>query len=223
MSVATEAQPESPNTVLVGIMTYNERENIEPLVREVLAQGLPTDIVIIDDNSPDGTGDIADRLAAELPEVAAVHRAGKLGLGTAHVAAMKYAIEHDYEHLVTLDADFSHHPRYLPAILEQAKHYDLVIGSRYIPGGGVKNWGLKRRFMSWGANTYVRLVLRLKPRDNSGAYRCYRVAALRRLDLDRMRAVGYSFMEEMIFRCQRAGFSFTEIPIIFEDRRSGLS
>lgn len=210
-----------PRTLL-AIATYNERENLPPLVEAILALGLPElDILVVDDNSPDGTGRLADELAAAHPNLSVLHRPGKLGLGTAHVAAMRAAIERGYDFLATMDADFSHHPRYLPAILAARERADLVIGSRYVPGGGSRNWGRLRRLMSWGANAYVRLVLRLKPRDCSGAYKCYRVELLRRVDLDGIVARGYAFQEEITWRMQLLGARIAEVPIIFENRRLG--
>lgn len=207
---------------LLAIATYNERENLPSLVQAILALGLPDlDILVVDDNSPDGTGRIADELAAAHPNIRVLHRPGKLGLGTATVAAMRHAIQGGYDFLVTMDADFSHHPRYLPDILARRDEADLVIGSRYVPGGGVRNWGRLRRLMSWGANAYVRLLLGLRPRDCSGAYKCYRVALLRRLALDRIVAKGYAFQEEITWRMQLAGARIAEVPIIFENRRLG--
>ena len=212
-----------PRTLL-ALATYNERENLEPLVRAILALGIPDlDILIIDDASPDGTGEVADQLADHYPQVSVVHRQGKLGLGTAHVAAMRRAIERGYDFLVTMDADFSHHPRYLPQILARAEANDLVIGSRYVPGGGSEHWGRMRLLMSLGANAYARLLLGLKPRDCSGAYRCYRVAMLERVGLDDVVARGYAFQEEMVFRIQLLGGRIEEVPIVFGERRGGKS
>jgi len=210
-----------PHTLL-ALATYNERENLRPLVEAILGLGIAgLDILVVDDNSPDGTGQLADELAAAHANLQVLHRAGKLGLGTAHVAAMRHAIERGYEFLVTMDADFSHDPAYLPAILARRDDADLVIGSRYVPGGGVRNWGRVRRLMSWGANAYVRLLLGLRPRDCSGAYKCYRVALLRRVDLGGIVARGYAFQEEITWRLQLLGARIAEVPIIFEDRRLG--
>jgi len=210
-----------PRTLIV-LATYNERENLSTLVETILALGLPDlDILVVDDNSPDGTGQLADGLAAAHANIRVLHREGKLGLGTAHVAAMRHAIEHGYDFVVTMDADFSHHPRHLPDILARRTDADLILGSRYVPGGGVRNWGRLRRLMSWGANAYVRLVLGLKPRDCSGAYKCYRVATLRRVDLDHIVARGYAFQEEITWRMQLAGARIVEVPILFENRRLG--
>ena len=210
-----------PRTLAV-LATYNERENLGPLVEAILGLGISgLDVLVVDDGSPDGTGELADALAARHPEVRVVHREGKLGLGTAHVAAMRYAEEQGYDFAVTMDADFSHDPKYLPDILARRDEADLVLGSRYVPGGGVRNWGLRRRLMSRGANAFVRLFLGLRPRDCSGAYRCYRVAVLRRIDFGQVVATGYAFQEEIAWRMQRLGARIVEVPIVFEDRRRG--
>lgn len=209
--------------LLVITCTYNERENIQRLIPEI-RQTLPAaDVLVVDDNSPDGTGELADRLAANDSRVHVLHRAGKQGLGTAILAGFRYAIENGYDHLIVMDADFSHHPRYLPSLQDCMQRADVGIGSRYVPGGGVTGWGPLRHFMSRGINCYARLLLRLKTRDNSGSFRCYRVSKLRDLDLDRVRARGYAFQEEILYRCRRIGCTFAETPIVFEDRRYGES
>jgi dolichol-phosphate mannosyltransferase len=209
--------------VLVAIATYKERENLLPLVQEIQRTAPDADVLIIDDNSPDGTGELADELSAADPRIHVVHRAGKLGLGTAILTAMRYAIDHGYDYLVNMDADFSHHPRYLPALLAGMRDHDVMIGSRYIPGGGAVNWPLSRQLMSKGNNLLVRLLLRLPARDCSGGYRCYRVATLRSADLDGILSRGYSFQQEVLYRCQRTRCRIGETPIIFEDRRAGSS
>jgi dolichol-phosphate mannosyltransferase len=209
--------------VLIGIATYKERENLANLVRDIHQVVPQVDILITDDNSPDGTGQLADELAAADPRIHVNHRPGKLGLGTAILAGMRYAMQHDYDLFVCMDADFSHHPRYLPALLVGMKHKDLMIGSRYIPGGGTVNWPLSRRLMSAGVNLLVRLLMRIPAHDTSGGFRCYRVANLRRTDLDHLWSHGYSFQEEVLFRCRQAGFRIGETPIVFEDRRAGSS
>ena len=208
---------------LVTIGTYNEKENLANLVAAILNLDEEIDVLVVDDNSPDGTGAIADELAAEHPEVHVMHREGKLGLGTAHIAGMRFSIEKDYAHVLTMDADFSHHPKYLPDLIHGMETHDLVMGSRYIEGGGVVGWGLKRKLMSWCANFLTRTVLRLKARDCSGGFKCYKVETLKKLDLDDIFSVGYSFQEEMVYRCQKAGFSIGESPIVFEDRTAGTS
>jgi dolichol-phosphate mannosyltransferase len=178
---------------------------------------------VIDDNSPDGTGLVADELAARDTRVRVLHRPNKLGLGTATLAGIRYAVQHDYALVVNLDADFSHPPRYIPALLALIEQADVVIGSRYVAGGGVVGWGLRRHCMSRAINWYARTLLRLATRDNSGAYRCYRVAKVRELDFDRFLARGYAIQEELLYRCRRIACRFAETPIIFEERRFGSS
>lgn len=218
----TQSDPGRPR-LLVSLCTYNELENLPGMIREIHAVVPFADVVIVDDNSPDGTGQLADDIAAGDSRVKVLHRPGKQGLGTAILAGFRFAIEHEYELLINLDADFSHHPRHLPALLECMQRVDVAIGSRYVPGGGVIGWNWWRHFMSGGINWYARLLLRLRTRDNSGSYRCYRVAKLRELDLTRFRAKGYAFQEEVLYRCRRIGCRFEEIPIVFEDRRFGIS
>jgi dolichol-phosphate mannosyltransferase len=213
----------SPPRILVSLATYNERDNLAPLIREVRQQLPDAELLVIDDNSPDGTGRLADELAAADPRVHVLHRAGKLGLGTAILAAMRYAMEHGYDYLVNMDCDFSHHPRYLPAILAGMDGRDVMIGSRYVPGGGTRNWPLSRQLLSKGVNLMVRFLFRMPARDASGAYRCYRVSKLREVPLDRVVSRGYSFQQEVLYRCRKAGSRLGETPIIFEDRRAGAS
>ncbi|MGI8977724.1 MAG: polyprenol monophosphomannose synthase [Pirellulaceae bacterium] len=208
---------------LVTIATYNEIENL-PLLVEAIWQVAPqVDILVIDDNSPDGTGPWCEERAQTEPRLRCLHRAGKLGLGTAIIAGMKYAIEHGYDLVLNMDADFSHHPRYIPALLAGMENADVTIGSRYVPGGGAKDWPLKRRLMSWGVNTYARWLLGLRPKDCSGAFRCFRVDLLRTIDFDAIRSRGYSFQEEILWHLKRAGARFTESPILFADREKGQS
>jgi dolichol-phosphate mannosyltransferase len=216
------APPSSPR-ILVSLATYNERDNLAALVREVRA-ALPTaDVLVIDDNSPDGTGKLADDLAAADPHVRVEHRSGKLGLGTAILQAMRYAMDHGYDLLVNMDADFSHHPRYLPALVAGMDRHDVMIGSRYVAGGGSENWPLKRRLMSRGVNALVRLLMRVPAHDCSGAFRCYRVSKLRAAHLERVISRGYSFQQEVLYRCRKAGCRMGETPIVFADRRAGSS
>jgi dolichol-phosphate mannosyltransferase len=228
MGAATEKGKPVPPTaaeprLLVSLATYNERDNLEPLVREI-RQALPAaDLLVIDDNSPDGTGDLADRLAVDDSHVRVMHRAGKLGLGTAILAGMRYAIDENYDYLLNMDADFSHHPRYLPAIVGGMGKNDVMIGSRYVKGGGTVNWPLSRRLMSTGVGLAVRMLMRIPARDTSGAYRCYRVSKLRQAHLERVRSRGYSFQQEVLYRCRKAGCKIGETPIIFENRRAGRS
>src|SRR5688572_3973621 len=220
---ATSAGKASDRRTLVTIATYNEIENLPQLVREIWQVEPHADILVIDDNSPDGTGQWCDRQAVQQPKLFCIHRAGKLGLGTATIAGMQYAIEHGYDFVLNMDADFSHHPRYIPAILAGMESADVSIGSRYCPGGGTKDWPLARRFMSWAVNTYARTLLGLTPRDTSGAFRCYRVSLLKRLDFSTIRSRGYSFQEEILWRLKRLGARMSETPIVFADRERGQS
>jgi dolichol-phosphate mannosyltransferase len=215
--------PAQKDSILISLATYNERDNLSPLIAEIHAVLPEADVLVIDDNSPDGTGQLADSLAAADERVHVIHRPGKLGLGTATIAAMRYAIEHNYDFLINMDADFSHHPRYLPAILAGMTRHDVMIGSRYIAGGGAVNWPLSRRIMSRGVNTVVRLLFRVQAHDTSGAYRCYRVSMLRKARLGHILSRGYSFQQEVLYRCRQAGCRIGETPIIFENRRAGAS
>lgn len=205
------------------IPTYNERENIPPLVESVGEFVPNAHVVIVDDNSPDGTGVIADALREKYGWVHVLHRAGKLGLGTAYKDGMRYALAQGAERIITMDADFSHHPRYIPDMLAASEQFDVVIGSRYIPGGGTANWPLSRVVLSWTANAVARLVLGLHAHDCTAGFRCYRRHVLTSLDLERIRSNGYSFLVEMLFYCQQAGWRIGEVPILFEDRRQGAS
>lgn len=212
-------------SVAVIIPTYNERENLQELTEALLALCLPPPfwIIVVDDGSPDGTGELADALAAEHPEVQVIHRPAKMGLGTAYTAGFRRALALGAERILTMDADFSHSPSYLPLLLETSRSYGLVIGSRYVPGGGVRDWGIGRRLLSWGANAVARLMLGLKAHDCTAGYRCYRREVLLALDLDAILADGYSYLIELLYRCQREGFQVAEVPIIFTDRRRGAS
>jgi dolichol-phosphate mannosyltransferase len=193
-------------------------------VAEIRQHAPDASILVIDDNSPDGTGRLAEELSASLPDFFVIHRPGKMGLGTATLAAMRFAIDHQFDYLLNLDADFSHPPRYIPDLLKGMADHDVMIGSRYVPGGGVEGgFTLKRRLMSSGINGYARLMLGLKTRDNSGAFRCYRVSKLATIDLDQVRSRGYSFQEEILFWCMQAGCRLGETPILFENRRAGAS
>lgn len=207
--------------LLITLCTYNERENIEQLIPEILGYVPEASILIVDDNSPDGTGKFADELAASDPRVRVLHRPGKQGLGTATVAAFQYGIEHAFDLLLNLDADFSHPPRFIPDLVAAAHGHDVAIGSRYVSGGSVVGWGPKRHLMSRGINLYARCLLGLSTRDNSGSFRCYRVEKLREIDWSRARAKGYAFQEEILFRLRRVGATFVEVPIRFEERRYG--
>ncbi len=210
--------------VSVIVPTYNERENIEALVTQLLALPTGVRVIVVDDNSPDGTGEIADQLAVESEgRVSVIHRPGKLGLGTAYIAGFKQALADGADLICSMDADFSHNPRYIPELVAKiVQGHDLVIGSRYVRGGGsTQTWD--RKVFSWGANTITRIVLGLHAHDTTAGFRCYRRRALESLDLDSIRSSGYSFLFEMLFRVERRGWKVGEVPIIFEDRRLGAS
>jgi dolichol-phosphate mannosyltransferase len=213
----------SATRVLIALATYKERENLSRLLAEIHAVIPQADVLVIDDNSPDGTGQLADELASRDRRIRVMHRPGKLGLGTAILTAMHCAIEHSYDLLVTMDADFSHHPRHLPALLAGMTRNDVTIGSRYIPGGATVNWPRSRLLISRGVNSLARLFLRLPTHDNSGGYRCYRVSQLQQTDLSGVLSHGYSFQEEVLFRCWLAGARVGETPIVFVDRCAGTS
>jgi dolichol-phosphate mannosyltransferase len=209
--------------ILVSLATYNERDNLATLTAEIQKTVPWADILVIDDNSPDGTGQLADELASANPHLHVLHRPGKLGLGTAILAAMRYAMEHNYDLLVNMDADFSHHPRYLHAVLAGMQDHDVMIGSRYVAGGGSENWPLSRRIMSRSINMLVSFLMSIPAKDCSGAYRCYRVSKLREVPRERIRSRGYSFQQEVLYRCRKVGCKVGETPIIFENRRAGKS
>jgi dolichol-phosphate mannosyltransferase len=209
---------------LVIIPTYNERENITRIIPAVLAQHPSIDVLIVDDGSPDGTGDIVDGIAAQNPRVHALHRSGKLGLGTAYVAGFKWALERDYQFIFEMDADFSHSPDKLPAFLEAIQSADLVLGSRYQNGQiNVVNWPMSRLFLSYSANIYARHVTGLQVFDATGGFKCFRRRVLEAIDLSDVRSNGYAFQIEMTFRAWKKGFRIVEIPIVFVDRTEGSS
>lgn len=208
---------------LIIIPTYNELENLRPLLTEIFSYVPETHVLIVDDNSPDGTGKLADEIQNENPQVQVLHRSGKLGLGTAYIAGFKYAVEHEYDAAFEMDADFSHNPRYLPAFLTAIEHADLVIGSRYIPGGDTPNWSLVRRFISSGGNIFARFMLRIPVQDCTAGFRCYRTTVLRSIDLDSIQSQGYAFQVELAYRVMLQNFKIVETPIIFVDRRVGKS
>ena len=210
-------------SVYVIIPTYNEKGNIIDLVDKILALPLDIRVLIVDDNSPDGTGEIAGELAKQIDEVGVIHRPAKLGLGTAYIAGFKRGLAEGAERLITMDADFSHNPLYIPDLVALADHYHITIGSRYIPDGGVQNWGLQRRFLSWGANAFARTALSLKAHDCTAGFRCYHRDVLLSIELDKIFSSGYSFLVEMLFKCQRRGFTVGEIPIVFANRTRGRS
>jgi dolichol-phosphate mannosyltransferase len=205
------------------IPTYNEAENIGLLVEEILNLGLDSQVIIVDDNSPDGTGELADELAAQHPGVRVIHRSGKLGLGTAHITGMKAALGGDVAFIVTMDADFSHHPRYVPNMLGALESFDVVIGSRYVPRGGTAYCTALRKALSRGANLFARTVLSLHAGDATAGFRAYRRTVLESIALDEIVSDGYSFLIEMLYRCQRQGWRVGEVPIVFENRQRGAS
>ena len=220
---------EKPTTLIV-IATYNEMENLPRLTEEITRYAPEADILVIDDNSPDGTGAWCDQRAASDERFHVIHREGKLGLGTATIAGLQYALEKDYAYALVMDADFSHHPRYLPDLLapmeteaDGASPVDVVIGSRYTRGGGVEGWPLTRRWMSRLINWYARCLLGLRPRDCSGAFRCYRLSLLRKIDFGQIRSRGYSFQEEFLWRLKQHDARMAETPIVFVDRQRGES
>jgi dolichol-phosphate mannosyltransferase len=208
---------------LVVLPTYNEAENVLPLSADVLAQDAQIDVLVVDDNSPDGTGDLVEAAHRHEPRLHLLRRPRKLGLGTAYLDGFRHALERGYDRVLTMDCDYSHHPRYLAQILEIAADTDMVIGSRYVAGGGVANWPLRRRLLSRFANFYTRWLLRLPVRDCTAGFRCYNRAVLEAIDPFSVSASGYSFLEEMVWRVHHAGFAIREIPIVFEDRRRGSS
>jgi len=209
---------------LVIIPTYNERENLPRLVPMVLAQDPRLDVLVIDDASPDGTGEIADRLAAENPRVHVLHRRGKLGLGTAYLEGFRWGLERGYAYLFEMDADFSHDPAHIPQFLEAIEEADVVLGSRYLHGRvTVINWPIGRLLLSYFANVYARRVTGLPVADATGGYKCFRRKVLESIDLDRVESEGYAFQIEISFRAWRKGFRIAEIPIVFVDRTLGES
>jgi len=207
----------------VIIPTYNERENLGLLVEGILSLELDTQVIIVDDNSPDGTGELADELAAQHPGIRALHRPGKMGLGTAHIAGMKAALDAGMSYVLTMDADFSHHPRYIPSLLVGLEYLDVVIGSRYVPGGDTLYCTAPRKALSRGANLFARTVLSLHAGDATAGFRGYRRAVLESIGLDEIVSNGYSFLIEMLYRCQRQGWRIGEVPIVFENRQRGAS
>ena len=208
---------------LIFLATYNERENLPILTTQIFDFAPEVDILVVDDSSPDGTADWVEGQMRSDSRFNLIKRSGKLGLGTAVLAAIEYAVQNDYDFLINMDADLSHPPRFLPAICAKADEFDVVIGSRYVPGGKIEGWSWSRRLMSRGINFYARWLLGLKTLDNSGSFRCYRVALLRQLDPKSILSRGYSFFEEILFRLHKLGGTFAEVPITFEERRVGQS
>jgi len=215
-----------PGTWLI-LPTYNEADNLENMVRAALprlaAASPEHHILVVDDNSPDGTGGIADRLAAEIDKVEVLHRPGKQGLGRAYLAGFERALDQGAERLIEMDCDFSHDPADLPRLVRAADDADLVLGSRYVPGGGVERWGVVRRALSRWGSLYAQVLLGLHLRDLTGGFKCFRRSVLERLDLEGIAADGYGFQIEMTYRAVQAGFRVVEVPIVFRDRRVGQS
>jgi len=209
---------------LVVVPTYNERENIERLIRSLLGQPLNLAVLVVDDNSPDGTGQIADQIAEREPRVRVIHREGKLGLGTAYIAGFKWVLANtDARYIFEMDADFSHDPYAIPLFLEKIRDADLVIGSRYVQGVTVVNWPLSRLILSVSANIYTRIVTGMPLHDATGGFKCFRREVLMALPLDHIKSDGYSFQIEMNFHAWKRGFRIIEIPIVFTDRLVGAS
>ncbi len=209
---------------LVCLPTYDERENLEPMLRALREVLGPDDaVLVIDDNSPDGTGELADRLAAELDFVEVLHRQRKEGLGPAYLAGFRRALERDAELVVEMDCDFSHDPKDVPRLFAAAADADLVLGSRYVPGGGVENWGRVRRLISAGGSLYARVLLGVPVRDLTGGFKCIRRSVLEAIDLDAVHSKGYAFQIEVTYRALRRGFRVREVPIRFVDREVGGS
>jgi dolichol-phosphate mannosyltransferase len=208
---------------LVIIPTYNESENIEKIVPLVMEKEASIHVLIVDDNSPDGTGRIADEMAKKDGRVSVIHREKKSGLGTAYIAGFRFALEKGYDLIFEMDCDFSHDPKYVPHFLKAVQEADLVLGSRYIDGVNVINWPMSRLLLSYYANAYSRLVTGLPVKDATGGFKCFRREVLEAIDLDRVKSNGYSFQIEMSFRAWKKGFKIKEIPIVFEDRKVGQS
>jgi len=206
---------------VVCLPTYDERENLEPIVRALAGKGVA--VLVIDDNSPDGTGELADRLAGEVDYVAVLHRERKEGLGPAYVAGFRRALAEGADLVLEMDADFSHDPADVPRLIAAADEADLVLGSRYVEGGSIANWGRLRRFVSAGGSTYARRLLGVHVRDLTGGFKCYRREVLEAIDLDAIASRGYAFQIETTYRALRAGFRVVEVPISFADRERGGS
>ena len=208
---------------LIIVPTYNEQKNLTNIYQKILKSAKNYDLLIVDDNSPDGTGEIADRLAWKDKRVKVIHREGKMGLGSAYIRGMDYALDLNYEYIIAMDADLSHDPVNLPRMLELIRHYDLVIGSRYVKDGGMVNWGVGRYFISRFANVLCRWILQIPQEDCSGGYKCYRASLLQKIGLQNIFAKGYAFQVEILFRSLKVGAKVIEIPIVFVNRHEGES
>jgi dolichol-phosphate mannosyltransferase len=222
-SPAAAARGPRPRRALLCLPTYDERENLPPVVEAALGAAPALEILVIDDDSPDGTGRLADEIASREPRLHVLHRARKEGLGKAYLAGFAWALERGYDLVLEMDCDFSHDPRALPALLAGAEGADLVLGSRYVPGGATVNWGLGRRLLSRGGSLYARAILGLPLRDLTGGFKCFRREVLEALDLGSVECSGYAFQIELTYRAVRRGFRVAEIPITFVDRRVGRS
>ena len=208
---------------LIVLPTYDERENLPLIIDAILEEVPDLHVLVVDDSSPDGTGELADEIAAREGRVHVMHRAAKEGLGRAYIAGFKWALERAYPLIFEMDADFSHQPKYLPAFLEAAESADLVLGARYVAGGGTEGWGLRRQILSRGGNLYARLALGLPFHDLTGGFKCFRRRVLETIDLDEVRSSGYVFQIELTWRAYQAGCRIVEVPIVFPDRTRGQS
>lgn len=208
---------------LIIIPTYNEKENIQQLIPMLLDINPDIHILVVDDNSPDGTGDLVDDMAKENPRIQVLHRPGKMGLGSAYIAGFKHAVQQDVDCVFEMDADFSHDPKMIPEFLDKIATCDIVIGSRYISGINVVNWPMSRLLLSYFANMYTRIITGMSIQDATGGFKCFRREVLEQINLDKVRSDGYAFQIEMNYRCWRKKFRLCEIPIIFVDRHSGSS
>lgn len=208
---------------LICMPTYNEAENIRPIIAAIHEVVPEVHVLVIDDNSPDGTGQIADQLAAEDERIHVLHRTEKAGLGKAYVAGFEWALEHGYERIVEMDADFSHQPKYLPEMIGQLDGYDVVVGSRYVAGGGTRDWGLVRKVISRGGGIYARMILGLDVQDLTAGFVAWRADVLRNIGFEQVEASGYVFQIEMKYRAHKNGYRILEIPIVFPDRTVGVS
>lgn len=215
----------NPNDTFVIVPTYNEADNLPDLLQQLLDLPVPVGVIVVDDNSADGTGKLADDWAAEYPgRVFVIHRPGKMGLGTAYIAGFQFALSlPDTQRVMTMDADFSHNPRYIPAMVEMSRRKHIVIGSRYVPGGGAINCSWQRVLLSKGANLLAKTALGLEAMDTTAGFRLYRRQVLESIPLENIFSSGYSFLVEMLFMCQRRGWQVGEVPITFEDRRRGTT
>jgi dolichol-phosphate mannosyltransferase len=211
-----------PKTLVVT-PTYNEAENIEKFIEQVLSKGPEIEVLVVDDNSPDGTGIIVERLVAQNPRIHLISRAKKMGLGTAYVEGFRYAIANKFDYIFEMDADFSHNPDEIPNFLKKIETFDLVIGSRYTNGVRVINWPIRRLILSYGANVYTRIITGMPVKDATGGFKCFQRKVLEAIDLDKIHSNGYAFQIEMNFKAYSKGFKLCEHPIIFAERQSGVS